>query len=114
MTMAATRARSLALAQGRLDIPILLAAGAALLYYGLTLPFIETSAMLFFRDSYSVWWALNNMWEDGEHLLAATMFTFSFAFPALKLAILMFLWVGPMTSSFRKELLHHVAFLSRW
>lgn len=100
--------------QGRLDIPIFLAASAVLLYYGVTLPVIETSAMLFFRDSYSVWWALNNFWADGQYALALTIAVFSIAFPALKLLVMAFLWIGPLTSQFREELLHHISFLSRW
>jgi paraquat-inducible protein A len=112
--MAASRVQSLALREGRLDILILLAASAVLLYYGVTLPVIETSAMLFWRDSYSVWWALNNFWSDNEYGLALTISVFSIAFPALKLFLLGFLWVGPLSSQFRKELLHHISFLSRW
>ncbi len=112
--MAPSRARSLALLQGRLDVPIFLAASVALLYFGLTLPVVETSGFLFWHDTYSIWWALGDLWDQQEYFLASVICVFSIGFPALKLLILAFLWIGPLTSHFRRELLTHIEFLSRW
>ena len=109
------RIRSLAISRGvRIDVPLLLIASAVLLYAGITLPIVETRALIFWSDTYSVLSAVDQLWSSDEWVLAIVLGVLSIGFPALKLLMLAILWTIPMSTQWRRGLLLKIQFLSRW
>lgn len=98
----------------RLDVPILLAASSVCLLLGVTLPMVQTRTLVFWSNRVSLWSMLEDLWRRGDQPLAVLVGVLSIGFPALKLAMLAFLWFGPLTSKLRRSLLLHIQFLSRW
>lgn len=112
-----TRTRELALwrrHKGRLDVPLAFAFASAALYLGLSRPLIVVEKAFFFTNEYSVWKGILSLWRDGELLLAAIVFFFSFVFPIAKLALLVAIWFVPLSPKRRDAWLHQLENLGRW
>lgn len=109
------RYRSLALSsRGGQFVPLLLMLSAVLLYTGVTQPVMETRALIFWHNEFSIWDAVRDLWDHEDYQMAVAIGLFSIAFPTLKLVALGLLWTMPMTLSFRRGFLRRVQWLSHW
>jgi paraquat-inducible protein A len=89
--------------------------GAGLcLALGLKIPLIKVEKAIFLVNDYSVWSGITGLADDGEWLLAAVVFFFSFVFPIGKLLLLSWIWFAPMNPARRRDLLHWLEELGRW
>ena len=110
-----TGRRSLAqIHRRRLGLPILVLASAVALGFGLTLPLLYVEKMVFWENRYSVATGVFGLYQDGEHFLAGLVFFFSFVFPIVKLALLLWLWFVPMRIARRAEWLARLSALGKW
>jgi paraquat-inducible protein A len=96
------------------EIPLLLFLSAGLLVLGLSMPVLQTTALLFWKDEYTIQAGIVNLWEDRHFGLALILLFFSVVFPAMKLLALSALWVLPIAGGSRKRLLHQIKILSKW
>ncbi len=101
----------------RVEVPLLLAICAVLLWQGLSLPLFELDKSLLWmhwRSSYSVARGIVGLWGDGQYFLAVLVLVFSLIFPILKLVVLTGLWVTPMRADSRARLLAWLDALGKW
>lgn len=98
----------------RIDLPIAFVVAAVCLYFGLSEPLIHVEKAVFFTNEYSVWSGIVSLWNDGQWLLAAVVFFFSFVFPIAKLALLAWIWFASVTAARRRRLLELLENLGRW
>ena len=98
----------------RVDVPLAFAFASVALFLGLKLPLIVVEKAFFFTNEYSVWQGIVSLWNDGELLLAAVVFFFSFVFPIAKLALLIAIWFVPLSRARREVWLRHLENLGRW
>ncbi len=75
-----------------LAIPVLLCVSAGLVLVGQTLPVVRTDRLLDGMQSYSILSSVQALYRDSQVGLAAIVFSFSIAFPLLKLVTLGYLW----------------------
>ncbi|MEM1210461.1 MAG: paraquat-inducible protein A, partial [Planctomycetota bacterium] len=61
----------------RLDIPLLLAASATLNVWALTVPFLVMKTFIFFKDDYTLFHSINEMWQAKYYTLAVIITLFS-------------------------------------
>jgi paraquat-inducible protein A len=95
-------------------VPILFAIAAAGLAVGLSRPLIQVEKAIFLENEYSVWTGVVGLAEDGEWLLAGVVFFFSFVFPIVKLAMLVWIWFAPQARARRDLWLRRLEELGRW
>ncbi len=97
----------------RVDIVILIAASAMLLFVGFRLP-VFTVRKLWERNTFSIISGIMALWKDKYFFLASVIFFFSVVFPVVKLASLSFIWFVRMTDEQRKRLLYYLSILGKW
>ncbi len=90
-----------------------LIASAVLLAVGLSQQLLYTEKM-FWRNSYSVWGGILNLWDQQERALAVIIFFFSIVFPIVKLLALTIIWLMKLSDTRRKRLLHWLDVLGKW
>ena len=97
----------------RIDIVILIAASAMLLFIGFRLP-VFTVRKLWESNTFSIISGIMALWKDKYVFLASVIFFFSAVFPVVKLASLSFIWFVRMTDEQRKRLLYYLSILGKW
>jgi paraquat-inducible protein A len=95
-----------------INFGILLA--AALLVQALTTPILYTEKMRFWKNTYSVWTGVLDLWTLGERALATVLFFFSIIFPFSKLSLLLAAWNIPLNGKRRNQLLHLLGITGKW
>jgi paraquat-inducible protein A len=98
----------------RLDVPLMLAFAAVALGFGLSTPLIRVEKALVLSNEYSVWSGVTGLWEEGDWLLAAVVFFFSFVFPIAKLMLVAAIWFTPVPRARRDAWLQGLENLGRW
>lgn len=93
---------------------LVLIAAAGLLVAALTRPIIYTQRMVFWKDEYTVWAGVLDLWSLREYFLAGTVFLFSMVFPFVKLGALACVWFAPMEEGRRKNLLGWLGVFGKW
>lgn len=86
---------------------------ATLLAVGLSQQLLYTEKM-FWRNSYSVWGGILNLWDRQEYALADIIFFFSIVFPIVKLLALAIIWFMKLSNAWRKRLLYWLGVLGKW
>lgn len=97
----------------RIDIIILIAASAMLLFIGFRLP-VFTVRKLWETNTFSIISGIMALWKDKYIFLASVIFFFSAVFPVVKLASLSFIWFVRMTEKQRNKLLYYLSILGKW
>jgi len=95
-------------------VPATLVGSIALLIAGLSLPILHTQQLVFWKQTYSVWTGIIDLWRLGEYVLAVVVCCFSIAFPFAKLGLLASVWFGRLHSERRAQLLHWLGVLGKW
>lgn len=98
----------------RLDIPLLIAASAVTLCFGLTEPVVRISSALYSDSNYSVIGGFTEFWRGGDYLIALLIFVFSAVFPVFKLAAMSWLWFAPTVRERRRRNLRIIEPLGKW
>ena len=96
-----------------LPVFVALVASAILLTIGLSQPLLYTEKM-FWRNIYSVWGGILNLWDQHEQALAVLIFFFSIIFPIVKLLALAIIWFARLSERGRERLLHWLGVLGKW
>ena len=94
-------------------VPGAILGSAILLCVGLSLPLLY-SQKLFWRNTYSVWEGVVQLWNQNELLLSAVIFFFSIVFPFAKLLGLTVIWFLKLPEESRSRLLHWLGILGKW
>jgi paraquat-inducible protein A len=87
----------------------------ACLVVGLTQPVIKFTHLYFWTDTHSILSILSALWGGGEFFLAAVIFVFSIAFPALKLVYIA--WAGTLAAfdpAWRGNWFRRIGWLGKW
>lgn len=84
-----------------------------LLCIGLSLPLLY-SQKLFWKNTYSVWEGVVDLWRQNELMLSAVIFFFSIVFPFAKLFGLTVIWFLKLPEESRDRLLHWLGVLGKW
>ena len=95
-------------------VPLALASSLGLLVAGLSLPILETQQLIFWKQTYSVWTGILDLWKLGEQGLAVVVTCFSILFPFAKLGVLTYVWFVQLHSERRARLLHWLGVLGKW
>jgi len=95
-------------------VTLALALATLCLICGLSLPILYTQKMIFWKDTYSVWTGILDLWKLGEYVLAAVLFFFSMVFPFTKLLTLACVWHVKLSDEKRAYLLHWLGLLGKW
>ncbi|MEZ5776518.1 MAG: paraquat-inducible protein A [Hyphomicrobiaceae bacterium] len=99
----------------RLIVLLLTFAAVATLVLGVTQPTIKLTHVYVFNDEHSVLSAVWALYDGGEWFLAALIFLFSVAFPALKLFYLVVVTtIGTSRPEMRQRTLHRLEWLGKW
>jgi len=111
-------AKSLSLARlhpWRLDVPVLLAASAVLLGFGLSLPAVAIRNMAGLTGTiYSVLTGIQALWTGEHWFLSGLIFTFSIVFPVFKLTAIGLLWFRRVEPKRRVIWLQDLKLLGKW
>lgn len=95
-------------------MPLGIVGAGALLGVGLALPVMSIKRLIFWKDDYSIVAGVRALWDENYHALAAIIFAFSVAFPAVKLGAMLAIWFAPLTDRTRRRWLWWLAALGRW
>ncbi len=98
----------------RFDVLIAIIVSFGFLLQGLTQPLIHVEKMMLWKSTYSVYTGILSLFEQGEYLLSAVLFFFSFIFPIGKLLTLAYLWVVRLTEEKRVWIFHWLEALGKW
>jgi paraquat-inducible protein A len=98
----------------RLDIPLLLSFSIVLLAQGLTTPALEIRALFIFRDQHTVVSNIQKLHSDGRTTAALVLAGCSIVYPAVKIAVLLFLWLTPFPARWRRRLVRLIRLMGRW
>ncbi|MEO0963673.1 MAG: paraquat-inducible protein A [Planctomycetota bacterium] len=98
----------------RLDIPLLLAASATLNVWALTVPFLVMKTFIFFKDDYTLFHSINEMWQAKYYTLAVIITLFSLIFPFFKLGAMTCCWLLPLEPKGRAMFLGVISWLGKW
>lgn len=98
----------------RLDVPLLIAAASVALYFGLITPVLKISSKLQSDAAYSVTGGILRYLETGDYFLGLLIFMFSFVFPIVKLAAILWLWFVPTIREQRRRSLRIIEPLGKW
>jgi paraquat-inducible protein A len=88
-----------------------------LLYISLQLPIMDIQKGILWkrwRNSYSVWAGVVDLWEQQETGLSLLVFFFSIIFPFAKLLALTTLWLLKLREPQRQGVLHWLGVLGKW
>ncbi len=98
------------------DLVVLVAlmTSIVLLLMGLSHPVLYTQQLVFWKDTYSVWTGILDLWRLKERALALIVFFFSMVFPFAKFAALVCIWYVRMDHAQRVTLLHWLGILGKW
>jgi paraquat-inducible protein A len=99
--------------QHALAVPASIVASFVLLFIGLSLPLMYSQKM-FWKNTYSVWTGVVELWKQNELALSAILFFFSILFPIVKLVGLSFIWLVRLPEEQRDRLLHWLGILGKW
>ena len=91
--------------------PVVLAAAAVLLFFGLTLPMLNVTSFWVFTDTHSVIGGIERFWQEGEWLLLAAIGGFAVLFPAAKILVAGWAVVDPPGA---RSTLKLAAAISKW
>ena len=79
-----------------------------------SLPTVTFRAILKPVETYSIWGGIESLWEDGNFILAPTVFLFSMVFPIGKLVALTLLLAGTVREGNRVHWLRWLHLLGKW
>ncbi len=89
-------------------------ASVALLVKALSTPILYTEKMVFWKNTYTVWTGVLDLWSLKERALAAVLFFFSIVFPFSKLLLLLVIWNFQLPQKKRNKMLHWLGISGKW
>lgn len=95
-------------------IPALISVAFALLVTGLCLPVMRVQQLLLWRDEYTVFHGIAELFNEGSYFLAVILFSFSICFPICKLLALLYVWFKPLTRPQQESALEWLQNLGKW
>jgi uncharacterized paraquat-inducible protein A len=98
----------------RLDVPLLLSISLVLIAQGLTMPALEITAFIFWRDEFTILENIQNLYDRNRIPAALLLGATSVAYPALKILAMFFLWLAPFPARWRRWFVHMLRLLGRW
>ena len=96
------------------EVPLLLAAAAAALGFGLHMPTITFKEMVFWKHTFSIVTGIQGLYQDKQYALAALVGFFSVVFPIVKITVLTAIWFLPLTRKIRLRLVRLLGALGKW
>ena len=99
---------------GRADIYLSILGAATLLAFGLYLPLLHVTQLVFWESNYSIVSGIEQLFRDGEYFLGVVILLFSVVFPAGKLVVLTIIWTARLTVKERMKTLDWLGHLGKW
>ena len=91
-----------------------LAACSGLLILALFQPILYTQQMFFWKQTYTIWMCILDLWKMGERLLAIVVFLFSMVFPFAKILALTCVWFVKLSQEQRIRFLRLLDMFGKW
>ncbi len=98
----------------RLDVPVLLSASLVLLAQGLTMPALQITAFIFWRNEFSIIENIQRLYEGDHRPAAIALALCSVVYPVGKITLLFAMWLIPAPARWRRGCVRLLRLLGRW
>jgi paraquat-inducible protein A len=99
---------------GRVDIYLSILGAAILLAFGIYLPLLRVTQLIFLESNYSIVSGIEELFRDGEYFLGILILLFSVVFPVGKIVALTIIWTARLTNTERMRALDWLGHLGKW